>query len=61
MHRTAEHARLTEAHQQRQPWSRWGPYLAERQWGAVWEDYSPGGTAWDFLSSERRGGFLPIT
>ena len=28
-------------------WRRWGPYLSERQWGTVREDYSPGGTAWD--------------
>jgi len=28
-------------------WKRWGPYLSERQWGTVREDYSPGGTAWD--------------
>ncbi len=30
------------------PWYRWGPYLAERQWGTVREDYSPSGIAWDF-------------
>src|SRR5262245_42622285 len=30
-------------------WKRWGPYLAERQWGTVREDYSPGGTAWDYF------------
>ena len=30
-------------------WRRWGPYLADRQWGTVREDYSPGGTAWDYL------------
>ena len=28
-------------------WKRWGPYVSERQWGTVREDYSPGGTAWD--------------
>jgi len=32
-----------------QPWRRWGPYLAERQWGTVREDYSPGGTAWEYF------------
>ena len=31
------------------PWKRWGPYLAERAWGTVREDYSPHGTAWDFF------------
>ena len=30
-------------------WHRWGPYLSERQWGTVREDYSPGGDAWDYL------------
>ena len=30
-------------------WRRWGPYLSERQWGTVREDYSPGGTAWDYF------------
>ena len=30
-------------------WHRFGPYLSERQWGTVREDYSPGGTAWDYL------------
>ncbi|WP_323989812.1 MGH1-like glycoside hydrolase domain-containing protein [Nguyenibacter sp. L1] len=31
------------------PWRRWGPYLSERQWGTVREDYSAGGTAWDYF------------
>jgi hypothetical protein len=30
-------------------WQHWGPYLSERQWGTVREDYSPGGTAWDYF------------
>src|SRR5215207_1163830 len=34
------------------PWHRWGPYLAERQWGTVREDYSPDGSAWDFFPHE---------
>ena len=33
----------------RETWRRWGPYLSERQWGTVREDYSPGGTAWEYL------------
>src|SRR5690242_4906943 len=45
--RNAERLRLAEAHQQTKPWYRWGPYLSERQWGTVREDYSPGGAAWD--------------
>jgi hypothetical protein len=31
------------------PWRRWGPYVSERAWGTVREDYSPGGTAWEDL------------
>jgi hypothetical protein len=45
----AERARLVEAHENTQPWYRWGPYLTERQWGTVREDYSPAGSAWDFF------------
>ena len=44
---TAEDARLNGA--DRSDWMRWGPYLSERQWGTVREDYSEGGTAWDHL------------
>ena len=44
---TAERQRLIEQRQRATPWWRWGPYLSERQWGTVREDYSPGGTAWD--------------
>jgi len=40
---TPEHRRLAEA----RPWRRWGPYLGDRQWGTVREDYSSGGTAWE--------------
>ncbi len=45
----AEQNRLKEAHEEKQPWYHWGPYLSERQWGTVREDYSPDGTAWDFF------------
>src|SRR5213083_532327 len=45
----AEQNRLQEAHEDKQPWYRWGPYISERQWGTVREDYSPDGRAWDFL------------
>ncbi|MGI4747978.1 MAG: hypothetical protein ACRYFY_18345, partial [Janthinobacterium lividum] len=31
------------------PWKAWGPYLSDRQWGTVREDYSPDGKAWDYL------------
>src|SRR5881398_1713667 len=48
----AERRRQAEARLQRTPWWRWGPYLSERQWGTVREDYSPGGTAWEALSHD---------
>jgi hypothetical protein len=44
---TREALRLQEAQDRTAHWKRWGPYLAERQWGTVREDYSPHGTAWD--------------
>ena len=44
-----ERARLAEA-DGGVPWRLWGPYLSERQWGTVREDYSPGGTAWEYVS-----------
>ncbi|HVT17303.1 MAG TPA: glucosidase [Thermoanaerobaculia bacterium] len=45
----AERERLAAADRGEAPWRRWGPYLAERQWGTVREDYSPHGSAWDYL------------
>ena len=45
----AEAARLAEDSDRQKNWKRWGPYLAERQWGTVREDYSPDGTCWDFF------------
>jgi hypothetical protein len=50
---TAESERLQEAAQQKVPWRRWGPYLSERQWGTVREDYSEGGNAWDYFSHDQ--------
>src|SRR5918996_5296862 len=44
---TAEERRLEETRARIAHWRRWGPYLADRQWGTVREDYSPHGTAWD--------------
>lgn len=49
MNHTAEFQRLF-AHRSREAnWKNWGPYLSERAWGTVREDYSPGGTAWDYF------------
>ena len=44
-----EQNRLIESEGRRAYWRRWGPYLSERQWGTVREDYSPHGTAWDYF------------
>src|ERR1043165_8050976 len=49
---TAEHARLDAATAGSENWRRWGPYLSERQWGTVREDYSPYGNAWDYFSHD---------
>jgi hypothetical protein len=46
---TQEARRLQAAQERTAHWRRWGPYLSERQWGTVREDYSPSGTAWDFF------------
>jgi hypothetical protein len=46
---SAEARRLDEADRGGLPWRRWGPYLSERQWGTVREDYSAGGDAWSFF------------
>ena len=46
---TTEHTRLREAREGHAPWKRWGPYLAERAWGTVREDYSADGTAWSYF------------
>jgi hypothetical protein len=48
----AEEKRLTEARERTAHWRRWGPYLSERQWGTVREDYSPRGTPWDYFPHE---------
>jgi hypothetical protein len=46
---TAEEKRLQESRERKVHWKRWGPYLSERAWGTVREDYSPYGAAWDYL------------
>jgi len=45
----AEWLRLEEDRERTGNWKRWGPYLSERQWGTVREDYSPDAAAWDYL------------
>ncbi len=49
---TAEDLRLEEARLRKKHWKRWGPYLSERQWGTVREDYSADGTAWEYFPFE---------
>ena len=49
----AERDRLKEARDQGVPWRKWGPYLSERQWGTVREDYSDDGDAWDYFSHDQ--------
>ncbi|HYV30512.1 MAG TPA: hypothetical protein VEO53_05310, partial [Candidatus Binatia bacterium] len=46
---TAEARRLAEDAARKNNWKRWGPYLSERQWATVREDYSPDGTCWDYF------------
>jgi mannosylglycerate hydrolase MGH1-like protein len=49
---TNEHRRLDEARKGTSAWKTWGPYLSERQWGTVREDYSETGDAWNFFSHD---------
>src|SRR3712207_190594 len=49
----AERTRLAEDARRERNWKRWGPYLAERQWGTVREDYSPHGECWGYLSHDQ--------
>src|SRR5437016_13851078 len=53
MGETTEATRLREARLQSVPWKKWGPYLSERQWGTVREDYSQDGNAWDYFSHDQ--------
>src|SRR3954468_2267100 len=48
-----ENVRLQEAKSAVAPWKKWGPYLSERQWGTVREDYSQTGNAWDYFSHDQ--------
>jgi len=48
-----EQKRLNIAREEGVPWKKWGPYLSERQWGTVREDYSEDGNAWDYFSHDQ--------
>jgi hypothetical protein len=52
-HDVAEQKRLNEAREASIPWKKWGPYLSERQWGTVREDYSLDGNAWNYFSHDQ--------
>src|SRR3989449_6552598 len=54
---TAEHQRLKVNNKKRVPLEQWGPYLSERQWGTVREDYGTGGDAWTYLSHDMSRSF----
>src|SRR5262249_363241 len=49
MSTNAEQERLAEDAERKKNWKRWGPYLAERQWATVREDYSEWGTCWEYF------------
>ncbi len=53
MSQDPESTRLTEARDAATPWKKWGPYLSERQWGTVREDYSQDGNAWDYFTHDQ--------
>jgi hypothetical protein len=48
----AELSRLNDAREAKVPWRKWGPYLSERQWGTVREDYSQNGDAWNYFTHD---------
>jgi len=50
---TNEQKRLNDAREKGIPWKKWGPYLSERQWGTVREDYSQDGNAWDYFTHDQ--------
>ncbi len=50
---TKEQRRLDEARTKEKAWKKWGPYLSERQWGTVREDYSEDGNAWDYFTHDQ--------
>src|SRR5499426_1825136 len=49
----SEQIRLDQDRRKQVPWRKWGPYLSERQWGTVREDYSPNGDAWNYFTHDQ--------
>jgi hypothetical protein len=50
---TLETLRFQDIGEGKKPWRKWGPYLSERQWGTVREDYSQDGNAWDYFTHDQ--------
>ena len=50
---TEEHNRVEQSRDDATPWKKWGPYLSERQWGTVREDYSENGDAWNYFTHDQ--------
>ena len=50
--KTTEQTRLDETRDPQIPWKKWGPYLSERQWGTVREDFSENGDVWNFFTHD---------
>ena len=61
MKETAEHKRLDQNYTREKYWLKWGPYLSERQWGTVREDYSEHGTAWEYFPHDHARSCLLYT
>src|SRR3954465_4173928 len=49
----SEEQRLRDTHERNARWKAWGPYLSDRQWGTVREDYSPNGDAWEYFTHDQ--------
>ena len=55
-----EQKRLNDAREKQIPWKKWGPYLSERQWGTVREDYSENGDAWNYFTHDHGRASVPL-
>jgi hypothetical protein len=53
MAQSEEQRRLEQAREESVPWKKWGPYLSERQWGTVREDYSADGNPWNYFTHDQ--------
>ena len=51
--KNSEQIRLEEDRSNKAAWKKWGPYLSERQWGTVREDYSENGDAWNYFTHDQ--------